>query len=106
MTKNGMLPIPLASAIVDILMKDAWDEKNVTVDLCNQFIVRWNGEQIPFEIDPRRKESLIGGLDDIAMTLAHLEEIKKYEIQRFDRGWIDGRRRRVDGVSKAGELEW
>ena len=71
--KNGILPIRLPRAICDQLMDDAEKGGNarMTVDLERQVIVRPNGEEIPFEIDPFRKHLLLNGLDDIGQTMQH-----------------------------------
>ena len=42
----------------------------ITVDLERQVVVRPNGEEIPFEIDPFRKHLLLNGLDEIGQTHA------------------------------------
>ena len=41
-----------------------------------------NVEAIPFEVDPFRKHCLLNGLDDIGLTLQHVDEIKAYEARR------------------------
>ena len=43
----------------------------ITVDLQRQVVVRPNGEEIHFDIDPFRKHSLLNGLDDIGQTMQH-----------------------------------
>jgi 3-isopropylmalate/(R)-2-methylmalate dehydratase small subunit len=82
--KNGILPIRLPQAICDQLMEDAKLGANarLTVDLERQVVVRPNGEEIHFEIDPFRKHCLLNGLDDIGQTLAHAPKIDAYEAKR------------------------
>ena len=46
----------------------------ITVDLARQVVVRPNGEEIHFDIDPFRKHLLLNGLDDIGQTLQHAAE--------------------------------
>ena len=41
--------------------------------------MRWPGGTATFEIDPEIKHRLLGGLDDIALTLAQGEAIEAYE---------------------------
>ena len=54
----------------------------LSVDLEAQ-TVNCEGESISsFEIDAFRKHCMINGLDDIALTLQHSDEIKKYEENR------------------------
>ena len=71
--KNGILPIRLPRAICDALIDDAklGGNARITVDLERQVVVRPNGEEIHFDIDPFRKHLLLNGLDDIGQTLQH-----------------------------------
>ena len=55
--------------------------RGITVDLERQVVVRPNGEEIPFEIDPLRRHLLLNGLDDIGQTLQHAPAIDAYEAQ-------------------------
>jgi 3-isopropylmalate/(R)-2-methylmalate dehydratase small subunit len=82
--KNGILPIRLPQEICDRLMEDARLGANarLTVDLERQVVVRPNGEEIRFEIDPFRKHCLLHGLDDIGQTMAHAPKIDAYEAKR------------------------
>jgi len=41
--------------------------------------VTHQGRAIPFEIDPFRKQCLLEGWDDIALTLLHDDDIAAYE---------------------------
>ncbi len=79
--KNGILPIKLPQAEVDKLMDDANRGANatLTVDLVKQEIRGPDGGMIPFELDAFRKECLINGLDDIALTLKKADAIAAYE---------------------------
>ena len=54
----------------------------IEVDLERQVVVRPDGEAIPFEIDPLRREMLLQGLDDIGVTLTHAAAIDAYEARR------------------------
>ena len=73
--KNGILPIPIPRNLVDELMQT---KSAIEVDLESQTI-RYNSKTIPFEIDAGRKKTLLEGLDDIAVTLQHQDEIISYE---------------------------
>jgi 3-isopropylmalate/(R)-2-methylmalate dehydratase small subunit len=82
--KNGILPVRLPRAVCDQLIEDTQLGGNarITVDLERQVVVRPNGEEIPFEIDPFRKHLLLNGLDDIGQTMQHAKEIDGYEAKR------------------------
>jgi 3-isopropylmalate/(R)-2-methylmalate dehydratase small subunit len=83
--KNGLLPIVLAEQEVDDLFKACLQTPGfrLAVDLPAQ-TVAWPGQQrvIPFEVDPSRKQRLLHGLDDIALTLSHADKIRAYEAWR------------------------
>src|SRR3954469_18311293 len=76
-TKIGLLPVPIPEADVKELMKA--DEAEI--DLANQ-VVRFDGREVPFEIDPEIKHRLLNGLDDIGVTLSQAEAIDAYESER------------------------
>ena len=82
--KNGILPITLDAAIIDSLFKEVASNEGykLKVDLESQTITRPSGETISFEVEEFRKYCLINGLDDIGLTLQHVEDIKAYEQQR------------------------
>lgn len=83
--KNGLLPIVLPEREVDALFQacERTPGFRLAVDLAAQ-TVAWPGNErvIPFEVDPSRKQRLLHGLDDIALTLAHADKIKAYEAWR------------------------
>jgi len=91
--KNGILPIVLPKAQVEVLMADAEKGANarLTIDLPRQEIVRPNGERIAFEIDSFRKHCLVNGLDDIGLTLEKRARIDAYEAkQKAAQPWLYG----------------
>ena len=75
--KNGLLPIKLDSKTVDSLFQTS---SEIEVDLESQKI-KTSTKTISFEIDEHRKQILLKGLDDIAMTLEYEAEISDYEKQ-------------------------
>jgi len=77
--KNGILPIKLDQSNVDILMQEAEDKNEISVDLENQTIFFSDNKNIKFEIDEFRKKCLIEGLDDIGLTLKKDNKIDIYE---------------------------
>ena len=82
--KNGILPIALPQAQVDLLMDDAARGANavMTVDLEAQAVTGPDGGTVSFEIDPFRKHCLLNGLDDIGLTLEKEAKIDAYESGR------------------------
>lgn len=82
--KNGLLPIALSAEQVDALFAMAGAEEALTidVDLEEQTITPNGGEAISFDVEPFRKHCLLEGLDDIGLTLQHVDEIRSYEKQR------------------------
>ena len=77
--KNGILPIRLDQKTVDVLMEQANQKKQLTINLKDQLIVLEDGNTIEFQIDPFRKKCLLEGLDDIGLTLQKKEKIDQYE---------------------------
>jgi len=82
--KNGILPIVLSAAMVEELFKQVEAEEGyqLNVDLAAQTITRPDGEVLSFEIDAFRKQRLLNGLDDIGLTLGHVDDIRAYEKKR------------------------
>ena len=82
--KNGILPIVLSAEKVDQLFNEteASEGYRLTIDLETQTITTPAGETIAFEVDSFRKHCLINGLDDIGLTLQHVDDIKAYEEKR------------------------
>lgn len=90
--QNGILPIIVDKAIVDDLAAEValtQGAGRIGIDLEQQTITSPTGKQYRFEIDPRRREGLLGGLDEIEMTLRRDDEIKAFQTSdRNERPWI------------------
>ena len=82
--KNGILPIQLPAAQVDALFEQAGGAEalRLEVDLEAQSIRGAADGEIPFEVDAFRKHCLLNGLDDIGLTLQHVDAIRDYEARR------------------------
>ena len=81
--QNGLLPVVLAAALGDqfIARVVAVDGKApFTVDLVTQRISGPGGPDIAFEIPAADRTRLIEGLDDIGLTLKHVDEIASWEV--------------------------
>jgi 3-isopropylmalate/(R)-2-methylmalate dehydratase small subunit len=83
--KNGLLPIQLPASQVTRLFDDvaAFPGYQLTVDLPRQVIVKPDGEELPFDVQPFRKYCLVNGFDDIGLTLRHADKIKAFEAERL-----------------------
>jgi 3-isopropylmalate/(R)-2-methylmalate dehydratase small subunit len=79
--KNGFLPIVLEEDIVEELLRmaEADGGLSLTVDLPAQRVVVADGRTFSFDIDANRKRMLVGGLDDIGLTLAEADRIRAFE---------------------------
>lgn len=89
--KNGILPVKLPREVCEQLIEDTKMGSNarITVDLERSVVVRPNGQEISFEIDPFRRHCLLNGLDDIGQTLQHGSAIDTYEArQRAAQPWL------------------
>jgi 3-isopropylmalate/(R)-2-methylmalate dehydratase small subunit len=89
--KNGLLPIVLNAGTVDELFAAATGEQalELTVDLSAQQLLGLGSEPIGFDVDPFRKHCLLEGLDDIGLTLQHVDDIRAYEAKRrVDAPWL------------------
>jgi 3-isopropylmalate/(R)-2-methylmalate dehydratase small subunit len=81
--KNGILPIVMPQAVVDVLMADARKGANArqTIDLEAQTVTTSDGQVFPFEVDAHRKHCLLNGLDDIGLTLEKVTAIDRFEAK-------------------------
>ena len=82
--KNGLLPIVLPESTVAKLFDEvaAFPGYQLTVDLPRQVIVKPDGSELPFDVQPFRKECLLNGWDDIGLTLRHADKIRAFEDRR------------------------
>jgi 3-isopropylmalate/(R)-2-methylmalate dehydratase small subunit len=83
--KNGLLPIVLPEEQVARLFDEAaaFIGYKLTIDLEQQVIVKPDGATIPFDVQPFRKYCLLGGFDDIGLTLRHADKIRAFEAERL-----------------------
>ncbi|MDD5324768.1 MAG: 3-isopropylmalate dehydratase small subunit [Polaromonas sp.] len=83
--KNGLLPIVLSEAQVSQLFDEAlaFPGYQLTVDLERQVVIKPQGEEVPFEVQAFKKFCLLGGYDDIGLTLRQSDKIKAFEAERL-----------------------
>lgn len=80
--QNGVLPVVLGAADADALTARviaADGSAPFTVDLASQHISGPGGPDIAFDIPPADRTRLLEGLDDIGLTLRHMDDIKTWE---------------------------
>ena len=91
--KNGLLPIRLDAGSVDALFRavEATPGYRLKIDLEQQRITAPDGAVYSFEVEAFRKHCLLNGLDDIGLTMQHVDEIKAYEQKhRAVQPWLFG----------------
>lgn len=83
--KNGILPLVLSESTVAQLFDESLVHVGyrLTVDLSHQVVIKPDGTELFFEIQPFRKHCLINGLDDIGLTLVHTDKIIAFENERL-----------------------
>jgi 3-isopropylmalate/(R)-2-methylmalate dehydratase small subunit len=84
-TKAGLLPVALPEATVSALQDaiEADPATEVVVDLDNRLVLaEAAGIKAAFEIDGYTRWRLMEGLDDIGLTLRHVDDITAFEHSR------------------------
>jgi len=92
--KSGLLPIVLPEADVARLFDEvaAFTGYKLTIDLPRQVVVKPDGAELPFDVQPFRKYCLVNGFDDIALTLRHADKIRSFEAERIAKmPWLANR---------------
>jgi 3-isopropylmalate/(R)-2-methylmalate dehydratase small subunit len=82
--QNGLLPVALPEAVVDDLFERCAGPQGLelTIDLEAQVVRDGKKLDLPFEIDPYRREMLMRGLDEIGRTLLDEPSITAFERRR------------------------
>ena len=77
---------------VDDLMSaaKAFPGYRLVIDLAEQTVATTDGSlSLNFDVEPFRKECLLNGLDEIALTLKHSDTIRAFENKRLtDQPWL------------------
>jgi 3-isopropylmalate/(R)-2-methylmalate dehydratase small subunit len=92
--KSGLLPIVLPETEIARLFDEvaAFTGYRLTIDLPRQVVVKPDGSEIAFDVQPFRKYCLVNGFDDIGLTLRHADKIRSFEAERIARmPWLDNR---------------
>jgi len=80
--KNGILPIILPENQVKELSEAAKQNKEIEIDLIDQKIHKGDNRPFDFAIEPFRKDCLLNGYDDIALTLKKDAKINTFEQKK------------------------
>lgn len=82
--KNGILPVIVDEATWNELRAEveAAPGLSFSVDLEAQTLTTPAGKVVEFELDPVRKNNLLKGLDDIAISLQHEAQISAFEARQ------------------------
>jgi len=89
--KNGLLPIVVAETDAARLFDEvaAFPGFRLTIDLDAQQVRKPDGAALAFAIEPFRKRCLLGGLDEIGLTLEHADAVRAFEAERLrTRPWL------------------
>jgi 3-isopropylmalate/(R)-2-methylmalate dehydratase small subunit len=80
-SKIGLLTVTLPEDELERLKEsvDLDRGSELTVDLERQVVVAPDGREVPFELDQSTRHRLLNGLDDIGITLGHVDAIAAYE---------------------------
>lgn len=79
--RNGIATVILPSHAIDRLLDAAW-RYPLTVDLEALTVSSPLGHCFVFEMDPFRRDCLMQGCDEIALTLSHEDAIRAHEERR------------------------
>jgi len=84
--KNGILPVKLSESQVETIFGRVRTTPgySLTVDLEKKKITSGDGLEFAFELDEFRRHCLLGGLDEIGLTLQYADEIGRFESRRWD----------------------
>jgi 3-isopropylmalate/(R)-2-methylmalate dehydratase small subunit len=84
-TKAGLLPVVLPEPVVTALQDaiEADPDTEITVDLTGREVrAPATGITVPFDLDDYTRWRLLEGLDDIGLTLRHVDAITAFEQSR------------------------
>jgi len=87
--KNGILPIVLKDDEIKELAELSKEKKEITINLEEQKIEKGDNRPFDFDVEPFRKECLMNGYDDIALSLKKTSDVENYiEKQKKATPWL------------------
>jgi 3-isopropylmalate/(R)-2-methylmalate dehydratase small subunit len=92
--KSGLLPIVLPESEIARLFDEVagFVGYRLTIDLPRQVVVKPDGTELAFDVQPFRKYCLVNGFDDIGLTLRHADKIRGFEAERLAKmPWLANR---------------
>ena len=81
--KEFMYRNRLPTAGFQVLYEAAYAKEKVRQNRKYPVVIKADGTELPFEVQSFRKFCLLGGLDDIGLTLQKADKIKAFEAQRL-----------------------
>jgi 3-isopropylmalate/(R)-2-methylmalate dehydratase small subunit len=91
--QNGILAITFSEKIIHEIWRQLHESPaaKITIDLPKQSMTAPDGTAFEFEISPLRKDRLLRGMDDVDVTLQHLDDIERFEkARRAATPWLPG----------------
>lgn len=76
--KNGIATVVVSHAEAETLLRAA-EKNDLCVDLNTMTVLSSDGHRVAFEMDPFRRQCLLAGQDEIALTLSRENAIRAYE---------------------------
>jgi 3-isopropylmalate/(R)-2-methylmalate dehydratase small subunit len=90
--QNGVLPVVLDRATVESLAREVEASQGagqISVDLAELTLTAPSGKRYPFTVEPQRRQALLDGLDEIAITLQRAPAIAAFQAEdRQRRPWV------------------
>lgn len=87
--KNGILPIVLKDEEIKELAELSKEKKEITINLEEQKIEKGDNRPFDFDVEPFRKECLMNGYDDIALSFKKTSDVENYiEKQKKATPWL------------------
>jgi 3-isopropylmalate/(R)-2-methylmalate dehydratase small subunit len=90
--QNGVLPVVLDRATVESLAREVEASQGagrISVDLNDLTVTAPSGTRHAFAVEPKRRQALLEGVDEIAITLQRAPEIAAFQAEdRQRRPWV------------------
>jgi len=82
--KNGILPLRLPAETVQQLFEELYAQEGyrLAVDLQKMQVQKPDGVVLDFQMDEFRRQCLLKGLDEIALSLSSADQIRAFEQRR------------------------